>query len=167
SRSLSISHASCLSGFGLFVASEEFTESLGCKLLAIGVHSDQYNTAGDEVKDYILTSMLKRVDVAVFEIIKAHIEGNFASGPQEYDLSVDGVGYATSGGFIEDITDTLEDYKAKNVSGEIEVPTTTAPRPWTGAQAALPGQGGRDRRPSGPVLAPGWEEWPPRSNRSA
>ena len=79
------------------------------------------------MKDYILTSMLKRVDVAVFEIIKAHIEGNFASGPQEYDLSVDGVGYATSGGFIDDITDTLDDYKAKIVSGEIEVPTTPAP----------------------------------------
>lgn len=122
-----IYHAAGLSGSGLFDAAKEFSEASGSKVWAIGVDSDQYNTAGDEVKDYILTSMLKRVDVAVFEIIKAHIEGNFASGPQEYDLSVDGVGYATSGGFIDDITDTLDDYKAKIVSGEIEVPTTPAP----------------------------------------
>ncbi len=93
---------------------------------AIGVDSDQYNTADPSVRDYILTSMLKRVDVAVFEIIKAHIEGNFGSGPQTYDLKVDGVGYATSGGFVDDIKDQLEDYKAKIVSGEITVPSDPA-----------------------------------------
>lgn len=121
-----IYHAAGLSGSGLFDAAKEHSEATDSKVWAIGVDSDQYNTAGDEVKDYILTSMLKRVDVAVFEIIKAHIDGNFAAGPQTYDLSVDGVGYATSGGFIDDITDQLDDFKQQIVDGDIEVPTTPA-----------------------------------------
>ncbi|HEX6947677.1 MAG TPA: BMP family ABC transporter substrate-binding protein [Acidimicrobiia bacterium] len=122
-----IYHAAGLSGSGLFEAAKEHSEATGSKVWAIGVDSDQYNTAGEEVRDYILTSMLKRVDVAVFEIIKAHIDGNFASGPQTYDLSVDGVGYATSGGFIDDITDQLDDFKEQIVNGDIEVPTEPAP----------------------------------------
>mgnify|MGYP005714104549 FL=1 len=41
-----------------------------------------------------------------------------------FDLSVDGVGYSTSGGYVDDIVDQLEDYKARIVSGEIVVPDT-------------------------------------------
>ena len=64
------------------------------------------------VKEYILTSMLKRVDVAVYEVIKAQIDGTFTAGRPRYDLSVDGVGYSTSGGFVDDIVDQLEAFKA-------------------------------------------------------
>ena len=38
--------------------------------------------------------------------------------------SVDGVGYSTTGGFVDDITDQLDAFKEQIVSGEIEVPTT-------------------------------------------
>ena len=41
-----------------------------------------------------------------------------------YDLAVDGVGYSTSGGFVDDITDDLDEYKQQIIDGEIEVPTT-------------------------------------------
>jgi basic membrane protein A and related proteins len=34
------------------------------------------------------------------------------------------VGYSTTGGFVDDIVDQLEEWKAKIVSGEIVVPTT-------------------------------------------
>ncbi|MDO8363083.1 MAG: BMP family ABC transporter substrate-binding protein, partial [Actinomycetota bacterium] len=40
-----------------------------------------------------------------------------------YDLKVDGVGYSTSGGFVDDIGDQLEEIKAAIIAGEIEVPT--------------------------------------------
>jgi basic membrane protein A and related proteins len=91
---------------------------------AIGVDSDQYLTVGDpEAQAHILTSMLKRVDVAVFQTAKAVADGDTAGGVQVFDLSVDGVGYATSGGFVDDIAAQLEDYKAKIISGEIVVPT--------------------------------------------
>ena len=67
--------------------------------------------------------MLKRVDVAVFETMKAACEGDTAGGIQVFDLSNDGVGYATSGGYVDDIASQLDDIKAKIVAGEIEVPT--------------------------------------------
>jgi basic membrane protein A len=41
-----------------------------------------------------------------------------------YDLAVDGVGYSTSGGFIDDITADLDGYKQQIIDGEITVPTS-------------------------------------------
>ncbi|HJR88084.1 MAG TPA: BMP family ABC transporter substrate-binding protein [Acidimicrobiia bacterium] len=121
-----IYHAAGGSGAGLFEAASVASDTSGSKVWAIGVDSDQYNTADPGVQEFILTSMLKRVDVAVFEAIRSQCEGTFASGPTAYDLSVDGVGYATSGGFVDDIADQLEDFKAQIVSGDIVVPTDPA-----------------------------------------
>jgi len=92
---------------------------------AIGVDSDQYLTSGDDeaAKAVILTSMLKRVDVAVFETIKAVVDGDTSGGIKVFDLSNDGVGYSTSGGYIDEFVDQLEEIKAKIISGEITVPT--------------------------------------------
>ena len=90
---------------------------------AIGVDSDQYLTATPEQQAHILTSMLKRVDVAVFETAKAVSEGDLAGGFKVFDLSVDGVGYSTSGGFLDEFVAQLDELKAKIVSGEIVVPT--------------------------------------------
>jgi len=91
---------------------------------AIGVDSDQYLTVGDpEQQKHILTSMLKRVDVAVFLTAQAVKAGDVSTVPPAFDLSVDGVGYATSGGFVDDIKDKLEAYKADIISGKIVVPT--------------------------------------------
>ena len=118
-----IYHAAGGSGAGLFQAAKEQSDATGSKVWAIGVDSDQYFTAGPEVRDYILTSMLKRVDVSIYEVIRAAIEGVVTPGPTVYDLSVDGVGYSTSGGFIDDIADQLEEYKAQINSGAITVPT--------------------------------------------
>lgn len=116
-------HAAGGSGAGLFEAAKEQSESSGSKVWGIGVDSDQFNTVDPAVQEYVLTSMLKRVDVAVFEATKAKIDGNVTAGETRYDLSVDGVGYSTSGGFVDDIVDQLEDFKQKIIDGEIEVPT--------------------------------------------
>ncbi len=118
-----IYHAAGGSSAGLFEAAKATSDAGGTKVWAIGVDSDQYNTADAAVKDFILTSMIKRVDVAVFEIIKAQMDGAVKGGPTTYDLSVDGVGYSTSGGFVDDIADKLDAYKAQIISGEIVVPT--------------------------------------------
>ena len=91
---------------------------------AIGVDSDQYLTSGDEAAQaVILTSMIKRVDVAVFETIKALVDGNKIGGSKTFNLANDGVGYSTSGGYLDDVVDQLEEIKAKIVAGEIEVPS--------------------------------------------
>ena len=105
------------SGGGVFEAAK------AAKALAIGVDSDQYKTADPAVQSVILTSMLKRVDVAVFDFIKSAAEDKFTAGVVRYDLAKDGVGYSTSGGAVDDIVSKLDDYKAKIISGEIVVPT--------------------------------------------
>ena len=115
-------HAAGGTGAGLFLAAQEQSDNTGSKVWAIGVDSDQYHTTGPGVQDYILTSMLKRVDSAIFEMVKSAIEGNVTAGPTVYDLSVDGVGYSTSGGFVDDIANQLEDFKAQIISGAIVVP---------------------------------------------
>jgi basic membrane protein A len=105
------------SGTGVFQAAKEKGK------MAIGVDSDQYNTVDPALKDVIITSMLKRVDVAVFNFIKTYGEGNFKAGVETFDLERDGVGYSTSGGFVDDIKAQLDDYKTKIVNGTITVPT--------------------------------------------
>jgi basic membrane protein A and related proteins len=115
-------HAAGGSGAGLFEAAMEVSESGGSKVWAIGVDSDQYLTAPEDVQEYILTSMLKRVDVAVYDTIEALVNDNFEGGYREFGLADDGVGYSTSGGFVDDIADELEDYKQQIIDGEIEVP---------------------------------------------
>jgi len=105
------------SGTGVFQAAK----AKGKK--AIGVDSDQYNTVDPAVKDVIMTSMLKRVDTAVFSFVESMGKDQFKAGTEVFDLKKDGVGYSTSGGFIDDIKSKLEDYKSKIVSGSITVPT--------------------------------------------
>ena len=91
---------------------------------AIGVDSDEYFVDTEEQQAHRLTSMLKRVDTAVFEMAQQVQNGSAAGGFYPFDLSNDGVGYATSGGHIDDIVDQLEDLKAQIIAGEIEVPTS-------------------------------------------
>jgi basic membrane protein A len=112
-----IYHAAGASGKGVFDAAKT-----SGKALAIGVDSDQYNqktVAAD--KDIIITSMIKRVDVAVFNYIQAVAKGDLSVLPKRFDLKVDGVGYSTSGGKVDDIKDVLDGYKAQIIDGTIKV----------------------------------------------
>lgn len=121
-----IYHAAGGSGLGLFQAADELsTDDL--HLWAIGVDADQYNTVGDAVlAEHILTSMLKRVDVAVGNTIQDFLEGNFTSGPKVFDLASGGIGYATTGGFVDDIASQLDDLAAQIIDGTIVVPDAPA-----------------------------------------
>jgi basic membrane protein A len=114
-----IYHAAGKSGNGVF----EAVEAAGEGTWAIGVDSDQYLTAPEGQKEKILTSMLKRIDVAVFEYIKAVGDDQAPSGNVTYDLAGDGVGYSTSGGFVDDIKDQIDAAAEKIKSGEVKVPT--------------------------------------------
>jgi basic membrane protein A len=109
------------SGLGAFEAAK--AAGAPGEVWAIGVDSDQYNLVSADLQPYILTSMLKKVDVAVYETAKAYAEGNFAAGVQVFDLEAEGVGYSTTGGFVDDIADQLDEFAAQIISGEITVPT--------------------------------------------
>jgi len=76
-------HASGKTGSGVFAAARER------RRWAIGVDSDQY----DEAPCCVLTSMIKKVDVAVVEIARAVVEGRFTGGVRELGLAEDGVGF--------------------------------------------------------------------------
>lgn len=114
-----IYHASGGSGAGVFDA----VVAAGEGNWAIGVDSDQYKTATKAQQPFILTSMLKRVDVATADAVKAVADGEPLSSYQTYDLKVDGVGYSTSGGFVDDIEEQLEQAKEDIKSGKVTVPS--------------------------------------------
>ena len=72
------------SGLGVFDAAE------AAKKFAIGVDSNQnYMKPG-----FILTSMIKRIDNAVYSMVKDEVEGKFKGGIHVYGLDNEGVGYA-------------------------------------------------------------------------
>ncbi len=72
------------SGLGVFDAAESYNK------FAIGVDANQ-----NWVKPgHILTSMLKRIENALYSIVKDEIEGKFKGGVHIYGLENDGVGYA-------------------------------------------------------------------------
>ncbi|AZQ68921.1 BMP family ABC transporter substrate-binding protein [Silicimonas algicola] len=88
-------------------------------ILSIGVDSNQNYLHPGEV----LTSMLKRVDNAVYEAFSQGPE--METGIQVLGLADDGVGYAVDDNNASLITDEMtaavEDAKAKIVSGEVQV----------------------------------------------
>ncbi|HET9657447.1 MAG TPA: BMP family ABC transporter substrate-binding protein [Kineosporiaceae bacterium] len=93
---------------------------------AIGVDSDQYQTASATVRDFVLTSMLKRVDVAVYTEIKAAVDGKPLTGEQVFDLKVDGVGYSTSNSAVQPFAAKADTFKQQIISGSVTAPTAPA-----------------------------------------
>jgi basic membrane protein A len=114
-----IYHAAGASGQGVFQAVKAANK------LAIGVDGDQYNSPQlADVRDVIMTSMLKRVDVAVYDYINAVAAGDTSTLPKRFDLKVDGVGYSTSGGKVDDIKGDLDAYKSAIINGAVTVSST-------------------------------------------
>jgi len=106
------------SGVGAFQAAKAKSAK------AIGVDSDQYESVGDaSLQPVILTSMLKRVDNAVYSALQKLSAGQEIPAVTTYDLASDGVGYATSGGFVDDIKPQLDKLAEQIKSDEITVPT--------------------------------------------
>jgi len=108
------------SGLGVFAAVKQ------AGVLAIGCDADQYNQPAVAAnKDVIVASSLKRVDVAVYDFFHAAAKNDLASLPKVFDLKVNGMGYATSGGKIDaKLQGILEGYKKDIVDGKIKVAAT-------------------------------------------
>ena len=93
---------------------------------AIGVDADQ--SVLDP--DHVITSAMKRVDVAAQDISKAVKDGAFVPGIHMYDLSNGGVDIAPTRDHIPaDVLEAVEAAKAAIISGEVKVPTTVAECP--------------------------------------
>ncbi len=124
-------HAAGGSGAGLFKAATDQNK------LAIGVDSDQgliYSSAKDAASkamgDHILTSMLKRVDQAVFLTARELIDtGRNTGGYKTFGLKENGVGYAVNQyneAKLADVKAKIEEIKAKIINGAITVPDDDA-----------------------------------------
>ena len=109
-------HAAGGSGSGVFEAAAEADR------LAIGVDSNQYFQVDEDQQACIASSMLKRVDVAVYSTIEAFAADEFAAGVTVFDLSNGGIDYSTAGGQIVDAAQ-IDDLKQQIIDGDITVPT--------------------------------------------
>jgi basic membrane protein A len=111
------------SGLGAFDAVEQYgKDSRGrAQRFVIGVDSDQ-----NWVKPgFVLTSMVKRVDNAVFQIVKDRVENRPVGGIHVYGLDNEGIGYAMDE-YNKDlipptVIDSVEAAKRKIIDGQIKV----------------------------------------------
>jgi basic membrane protein A len=111
------------SGKGMFEAVVETGKQPG-EVYAIGVDSDQYQSVSADQQPYVLTSALKRVDVATYEAITDELNGKLKGETKLYDLTNNGVGYAVSNPDINKYAGTIEQFKQQILDGSIKVPTT-------------------------------------------
>lgn len=114
-----IYHAAGATGLGMFKAAKETGK------WAIGVDQDQAVTN----KDYasvILSSMLKKVDVAVTSACKEVVDGNFKADVTVYGLKEGAIDMApsTSTNTKADVIDLANKYKKAIVDGKFTVPST-------------------------------------------
>ncbi len=114
-----IYHAAGQSGNGLIKAAQQE------KKFAIGVDSNQnYMAPG-----WVLTSMVKNVDEAVYSSIEDIIKGQFTSGLHILGLKEKGVNYALDE-YNKELLDSsiikkIEDIRSKIISGEIQIVENT------------------------------------------
>ena len=108
-------------GLGVIQAVKE-AKAAGKNVYVIGVDSDQYHVA----PEVVLTSMLKRVDLAIYDTDKDVVAGNFKSGDSTMGLKEGGVGMAEIRMDIPGKAEALQKVEAlrqKVVAGELKVPT--------------------------------------------
>ncbi|MBA4494399.1 BMP family protein [Paenactinomyces guangxiensis] len=115
-----IFHASGGTGKGLF--DEVKTREKG-KYWAIGVDMDQSRLA----PDHTLSSMIKRVDIAVYKVTKSIKENKHQPGKEiKYGLKENGVGISdqTKKHVRAEVLRKVEEFKKKIIDGEIKVPSS-------------------------------------------
>jgi basic membrane protein A len=110
------------SGLGAFDAVEQYGKLNGrATHFVIGVDSDQ-----NMVKPgFVLTSMVKRVDNVVYDVVKLVVERNFQGGFKVFGLDKDGVGYAMDQ-YNKDLVSPeaiqeAEEARKKIIAGQIKV----------------------------------------------
>ncbi|WP_025025408.1 BMP family lipoprotein [Caldalkalibacillus mannanilyticus] len=114
-----IYHASGGTGDGVFIEAKQRNG-----VWVIGVDKDQ-SFLGEEVT---LTSMVKRVDNAVYSVSQETADTAFPGGQiRSFGLAEDGVGIAaTQTNLTADVLKLVEEFRQKIINGEIKVPQTEA-----------------------------------------
>lgn len=123
-----IYHASGATGNGVFTEARNRALN-GENVWVIGVDQDQHEEGiydEETGASVTLTSMIKRVDRAVYLVTEQTMNGDFPGGEiLEYGLEDEGVGIATTTeNMSEEALSTVDEYIERILSGEINVPTT-------------------------------------------
>jgi basic membrane protein A len=104
-------------GHGVFEAAHD------AHVMAIGVDADQY----DEMPDTIVSSMVKRMDVTVFDEIREVVAARFEGGTHVFGVSEGAVDYVHQGPHAARIPDAVkarvEELRAAIVAGTLKVPS--------------------------------------------
>jgi basic membrane protein A and related proteins len=112
-------HAAGKAGIGVIKAAQTKGEGY----YAIGVDKDQ----DDEAPGRVLTSMVKRVDVAVFDVCKQVQDGKFASGTVELGLKEDGISLSemknTKDKIPAEVLKKIESLKQEIIEGKLKPPS--------------------------------------------
>lgn len=118
-------------GGPIYQSAAEAIREKGGDIALIGVDADVFET-DPGVGDLLLTSVLKAVDTGVHDVVIAAAEGSFDTTPFVGTLENSGVGIAPFHDFEskvpEDLAATLDDLKAKILSGEIKVESPATPK---------------------------------------
>ena len=118
-------HAAGFSGYGVFDAAVRQSDVQGRHLWAIGVDNDQWFQVDLDVQPHLLTSMLKRGDVAAYLVTEQFIEGDFEPGVQELGMADGAFGFSTQGdGLTASMIERLELIKSDIAEARISVPST-------------------------------------------
>jgi basic membrane lipoprotein Med (substrate-binding protein (PBP1-ABC) superfamily)/class 3 adenylate cyclase len=123
-------------GLGIMEAAEALSDELGRHLWVIGVDSDQYEsvvrlpgaTNAQAWREHILTSVVKRWDLVVYDALEEVASSGWTTEPRIVGLASGGVDIAYSGGFIEPLRRHLEELRAAIVAGTLRVPCTPRDR---------------------------------------
>lgn len=111
------------SGLGAFDAVEQYgrNDKGEANRFVIGVDSNQNGVK----PGFVLTSMVKRVDNAVYDVVKEVLENKFVGGFHVFGLDKDGVAYAVDDNnkilIPADVIKKVEDARTKIGTGEIKV----------------------------------------------
>jgi len=97
-------------------------------IMAIGVDVDQYGTY-PEVKDILLSSAMKNVDVAVYEFLKAATSSTVKGGISTYNIKNDSVGLAPFHDWESKIPQEVKDKIAEAEAGLKDGSLTTGYQP--------------------------------------
>jgi len=93
---------------------------------SIGVDADQGKDSSGKARPSVITSAEKRVNVAVYDIINDAETGQYAgfvASPYKFDLSRDGVGFATPSSDVpQDAVQTAQNYENMIKSGQVTPP---------------------------------------------
>jgi len=108
----------------VFAAARTATAAAGEQRWAIGVDTDQYLEVDSSLQPFILTSMVKRYDLVVTNLVEQFLDGRLDSGTRRMTLADRAMSLSDSGGHLDaDLLAAVDRLRDDVASGAIDVPT--------------------------------------------